>query len=96
MTMTKSTLKKLAAMALTLGLVTGCASTEQMKQMQTDITKAQEDAAAALSAAQSASQTAGNADRKADAAMNAANAAQAAADECAEKCDRIMQKSMAK
>ncbi|TVT59980.1 MAG: gamma-glutamyltranspeptidase [Sedimenticola thiotaurini] len=96
MTMTNSTLKKLAAMALTLGLVTGCASTDQIKKMQADIADLKDNTSAAMSAARDAKLTADTADRKASAAMNAANAAQASADECAEKCDRIMQKSMAK
>lgn len=87
--MKKSTLVKFAALALTLGLVSGCATTEQLKQMQADIAKAQETATSAMSAAS-------DADRKATAAMNAANAAQNAADECSERCERMMQKSMAK
>ncbi len=51
--MMKSTLTKLSAVVLTLGLVTGCASTDQLKQMQTDISKAQETADAAMAAANS-------------------------------------------
>ncbi|WP_428609324.1 Lpp/OprI family alanine-zipper lipoprotein [Sedimenticola sp.] len=94
--MTKSTLTKLAAMALTLGLVTGCASTDQIKQMQADIANLKDSTSAAMSAAKDAKLTADTADRKASAAMNAANAAQAAADECAEKCDRVAQKAMMK
>lgn len=94
--MTKSTLKKLATLALTAGLVTGCASTDQLKQMQADIDTLKGDVSAAASAARDAKLTADTADRKASAAMNAANAAQASADECAERCDRMMQKSMAK
>ncbi|MCG8427023.1 MAG: Lpp/OprI family alanine-zipper lipoprotein [Chromatiales bacterium] len=87
--MKKSTLVKLSALVLSLGLLSGCASTEQLKQMQADIAKAQQTADAALAAAK-------DADRKAGAAMKAANAAQAAADECAERCDRMMNKAMAK
>ena len=87
--MTGSTLMKLSAMVLSIGLVAGCATTDQMKQMQADITKAQQSADAALAAA-------GVADNKAAAAMDAANAAQNAADDCAERCDRNMQKAMSK
>ena len=94
--MKKSTLLKLSAMVLSLGLVTGCASTDQLKQMQADITRAQDTASAAISDAKEALSAADEADRKASAAMNAANAAQNAADECSERCDRMMQKSMAK
>ncbi len=91
--MTKSTLLKLSAMTLAMGLVTGCASTDQLKA---DIAKAQETADAAMAAANRAGGTADEAARKASAAMNAANAAQASADECAERCDRMMNKAMAK
>ncbi|MET0104517.1 MAG: Lpp/OprI family alanine-zipper lipoprotein [Sedimenticola sp.] len=91
--MTKRTMIKLSAMALTLGLVTGCASTDQLKA---DIAAAQDAANAAMSAAKAAQLSADDADRKASAAMNAANAAQASADECAERCDRMMNKAMAK
>ena len=94
--MTRSTLMKLSAMVLSIGLVTGCATTDQMKQMQADITKAQQSADAALAAANEAKSTAGMADNKAAAAMDAANAAQNAADDCTERCDRIMQKAMSK
>ena len=94
--MTRSTLMKMSAMVLSLGLVTGCATTDQMKQMQADITKAQQSADAALAAANEAKSAAGVADNKATAAMDAANAAQNAADDCTERCDRIMQKAMSK
>ena len=91
--MTKRTVLKLSAIALTVGLMSGCATTDQMKA---DIAAAQDAANAALSAAKAAQLSADDADRKATAAMNAANAAQASADECAEKCDRMMNKAMAK
>lgn len=94
--MNKRTLLKLSAMVLALGLVTGCASTDKMMQMQADISKAQQTADAAMSDAKEALSAADEADRKASAAMNAANAAQSAADECSERCDRMMSKSMAK
>ncbi|MEW8019545.1 MAG: hypothetical protein G8D58_01955 [gamma proteobacterium symbiont of Phacoides pectinatus] len=84
--MKKSTALKMAAMVLSLGLVTGCASTSEM---QAQIAKAQETADAAMARADAAAS-------KADAAMKAAIAAQAAADDCAERCDRMMQKAMAK
>ncbi len=62
--MTKNTLTKLAAMALTLGLVTGCASTDQLKQMQADIADLKDTSSAAMSAANDAKLTAETADRK--------------------------------
>ena len=87
--MNRSTMGKAMVMALSLGLLSACASTEQLKQMQADIAKAQETADAALAAAKSA-------DSKAGSAMSTAKEAQASADECAEKCDRMMQKAMSK
>ncbi len=52
--MMKSTLLKLSAVALSIGLVTGCATTEQLQQMQADIAKAQASADAAMDAANAA------------------------------------------
>ncbi len=94
--MTKNALLKISALALGVGLLSGCATTDQLKQMQADIAKAQQTADAALSAANRADSNAGAAMNKANAAMDAAQAAQAAADECAERCDRILNKAMAK
>lgn len=92
----KPMLMKLAALTLGLGLVTGCATTEQLKQMQADIAKAQESADAALAAAYDASAAAGKAQSTADAAMAKATDAERAAQRCEERCNRIMEKSMAK
>ena len=91
--MMKTTMMKLAAMGLALGLMVGCASTDQMKA---DIASAQETADAAMSAAKQAQMDAASAQGTADSAMSAASAAQAAADECSERCDRISEKAMAK
>ena len=88
--MSKKTLSKLSAMVLSLGLVTGCATSSQLKQLEADIAKAQQTAADALVAANDA-KAAG-----ATAAMDAATAAQNAADDCSERCDRMMQKAMSK
>lgn len=85
----RQTIAKLAVGVLALGLVAGCATTDQMKQMQADITKAQESADAALAAAKAA-------DSRAGAAMDAATAAQNQADECSERCNRIFSKAMRK
>ena len=92
----KPMLLKLAALALVLGLATGCATTEQLKQMQADIAKSQETADAALAAAYDASAAAGKAQSTADAALAKANAAEHAAHQCKERCNRMMEKSMAK
>jgi hypothetical protein len=61
--MKKTTLLKLSAMALSLGLVTGCATTEQM---QADIAKAQETADAAMAKANAAMDAANAAQASAD------------------------------
>jgi hypothetical protein len=61
--MKKTTLLKLSAMALSLGLVTGCATTEQMKA---DIAKAQETADAAMAKANAAMDAANSAQASAD------------------------------
>jgi hypothetical protein len=56
--MKKTTLLKLSAMVLSLGLVTGCATSEQLKRMEADIVKAQETADAAMAAANAAQSSA--------------------------------------
>ncbi len=94
--MKKSMLVKVAGLVMVLGLVSGCATTEQIKQLQADVSSAQAAADNALSTANAAKSDAAAASRKADDAMAAANAAKRAADECNEKCSRIMQKAMAK
>ena len=80
---------KTAALLLAAGLLAGCVTTDQVKQMEADLARAQETADAALAAAEVA-------DRKASAAMDAANTAQDSANECSERCDRMMKKVMAK
>ncbi|VAX11626.1 hypothetical protein MNBD_GAMMA26-24 [hydrothermal vent metagenome] len=92
----KYMLMKIAAMTLGLGLLAGCATTEQ-------VTRAQETADAALAAANSANSMAADAQRQASAAIVSANqaeknaaAATAAAARCTEKCSRIMEKTLAK
>jgi len=99
----KSTLLKMVVMTLGLGLVTGCATTEQMQQMRADVTRAQETADAALAAAESAKGVAADAQHQAGSALVSANQAQrtavaasAAADRCKEKCSRMMKKVLAK
>jgi formate-dependent nitrite reductase cytochrome c552 subunit len=94
--MTKNILIKFSALALVLGLMSGCATTEQLKQMQADIERAQQSADSAQQSADAALSAAQDADRKAGAAMDAANAAQASADECSERCERMMHKAMSK
>jgi hypothetical protein len=52
--MMKTTMMKIAAMGLALGLLAGCASTDQLTKMEADIVKAQETADAAAKAARQA------------------------------------------
>jgi hypothetical protein len=92
----KTTMMKTAVLILGLGLLAGCASTDQLTKMEADIAKAQETADAAMKAAKQAQLDAANAQGTADSAMSAASAAQAAADECNERCSRMSEKAMAK
>jgi len=92
----KTTMMKTAAVILGLGLLAGCASTDQLKKMESDIANAQSTADAAMKAAKQAQLDAASAQGTADSAMSAANAAQAAADECNERCSRMSEKAMAK
>ena len=95
--MTKKTLLgKLAVVVLGLGLVTGCATTEQMQKLQADVARAQETADAALAKANAAKEQAGDAQISANAANSRADDAAAAAEKCTEKCSRMMEKAMAK
>ncbi|MCP5417399.1 MAG: hypothetical protein H6965_09925 [Chromatiaceae bacterium] len=80
---------KLVLLTMVLGVASGCATTDHMKQMQADIQAAQERADAALAAAKAA-------DSRATAAMDAATAAQNQADDCSERCNRVMSKAMSK
>lgn len=91
--MKKTAMIKTAALILSLGLLAGCASTDQLKA---DIANAQATADAAMKAAKEAQLDAASAQGAADSAMSAAKAAQAAADECNERCSRMAEKAMAK
>ena len=92
----KSTMMKTAAIVLGVGLLAGCASSDKLTKMESDIANAQATADAALKAAKQAQLDAASAQGTADSAMSAANAAQAAADECNERCSRMSEKAMAK
>lgn len=87
--MTKSIVLKMSAVALSVGLLAGCATTDQLKQMQADIDSAKQMASQAQS-------TADAADSKADAAMQKADAAMRAADQANERADRMMEKCCGK
>lgn len=92
----KTTMMKTAAIVLGLGLLAGCASTDQLTKMEADIANAQATADSAMKAAKEAQLDASSAQGTADSAMSTAAAAQAAADECNERCSRMSEKAMAK
>ena len=102
----KRTLSTTAAIALSVGLLAGCATTGQLEELKAEVAKANEKAEMAASSAnkaadastvaQDALNTANSAKERADAAMDAANAARRAADDCKERCERVLQKAMAK
>ena len=90
------TLIKASILATLLGLLSGCATTEQIAQIQATADQA-------LSAARSASDRADNALSTANQALDAARSAQAAADaaqaccnENSTKLDRMFEKAMQK
>ena len=92
----KTTLIKASILALAIGSLGGCATTEEIAEIRALAQNAQ-------SAANSASQTADNALATANRALDAANSAQAAADAAAECCnantsrlDRMFEKAMQK
>ena len=87
---------KTAAVALGLGLLAGCASSDKLTKLEADVANAQATADAAMKAAKQAQLDAASAQGTADSAMSAANAAQATADECNERCSRMSEKAMAK
>ncbi len=99
----KRTLSMTAAIALSVGMLAGCASTTQLEELKAEIAKSSEASATALStankaaaAAKSAQATADSAKARADAAMDAANTARRASDDHKEQHARMMQKAMSK
>ncbi len=99
-----------ATIALSVGMLAGCASTAQLEELKAEIAKSSETSAAALSTANkadaaatsaqatadSAKATADSAKARADAAMDAANTARRASDDLKEQHARMMQKAMSK
>jgi hypothetical protein len=83
---------KYSALAVVLGLASGCASTETTKMIEDN----QRAAASAADIANQALKTAAEASRKAEAAMSTARMAQQCCTENQEKIDRVFQKSMRK
>ena len=94
---------KVSAIALVLGVASGCASQSAVDAAQATADGAARDAAAAksaaeaaLSSADSASQTAASAQSTADQALSAATEAQACCDANRDRLERMFQKSMSK
>ncbi len=94
---------KVGAIALVLGVASGCASTSAIDQAQATADSAARDAAAAKSsaeaaraAADSAAQAASNAQSTADRALSAATGAQACCDANRDRMERMFEKSMSK
>ncbi len=92
----KRTLYKAALVATVLGLVSGCATTEQLAEVRSIAESAQSSANGAASRADNALSTANDA---LDAARNAQSTAEAATNCCnanTERLDRMVEKAMMK
>lgn len=87
---------KALAAASVLVLASGCATTDELDKMRSDIQKAQSDAAAAQSAADRAQSTAANAQILAERAMDSSREAQNCCAANSERIDRVFKKSMLK
>jgi len=82
-------------LALSLGLA-GCATTQQVEQLQADVKQAMDRAASAEATANAAKQEAAAARAAAERAEQAAMDAKAAAEATDEKIDRMFKKTMNK
>ena len=89
-------LLKLSVIALTAGLVVGCASTSDIDNLQSQINALKTDVSGAKDAAASANTAATDAAARAAAAEAAANRAASTADEVNTKLDRMFKHSMMK
>ena len=100
---TFQTATRLSVIALAIALISGCASTGSVSDLEAQLEAAQQEAAAAKSAADAANakadearQMASGAQSTANQALNAANQAQASSDATNEKIDRMFQRSQSK
>jgi murein lipoprotein len=93
---TLTNLTRVAGLALSLGLVGGCATTSQLDEVRGIANSALEEARAARQESSSAQSTASEAASAASEAKAAADAAQACCNEQADKLDRMFQKAMQK
>ena len=89
-------LLKLSVIALTAGLVVGCASTSDIDNLQSQINALKTDVSGAKDAAASANTAATDAAARAAAAEAAANRAASTADEVNTKLDSMFKHSMMK
>ncbi|MFV1973798.1 MAG: Lpp/OprI family alanine-zipper lipoprotein, partial [Thiohalobacterales bacterium] len=88
---------RIIAMAAAVGMVAGlggCATTNQLNELQADVDAAKADASAAKAEAAAASRTANEAKAMASDAVNTANAAKATSEETETKIDRMFKKAM--
>jgi outer membrane murein-binding lipoprotein Lpp len=84
------------AIALALVLTAGCASTDRIDELESQISVLQQDVAAAKADAASAASSAQAAQAAANEAVSAANASQSCCDATNEKIDRMFERSQSK
>lgn len=89
-------MKKTLVIAMLLGLLAGCATTEQIRQIQDTADKALATANSAASSAANAQSTANQALDAAKNAQSAADSAQACCNENSAKIDRAFENAMKK
>lgn len=92
----RNTLTKILAIAAVLGILSGCATTEQIAQIQATADRALETANNAADRANNAQSTANQALDAARRAQSTADAAQACCNENSQKIDRAFEQSMRK
>ena len=92
----RNALMKVLTIVAVLGLLSGCATSEQIKQIQATADRALETANNASDRANNAQSTANQALDAARRAQSTADAAQACCNENSQKIDRAFEKSMRK
>ncbi len=85
-----------SALAIALGLASGCATTEQLEEVRGIANEALSQAQVANQKADEANAAASNAGATASQALDAAQSAQACCDANTEKLDRMFEKAMRK
>ena len=92
----KTTIVKATAIALALGMLGGCATTEEIAQIRATAEKALSTANSATSRADNALSVANSALDAANSAQSTAEAAQACCSENTSRLDKMFEKAMAK